>query len=111
MAKTKITWQQYLARTAGQRPSKTDAAFRFAQPMPATKSRWVGQDRLLFGDRIINGKYTGRSLSSLSPTIIQQLLSQTTGKLDREALTRHLESFELGPEPGAPVDPKPLHKD
>jgi hypothetical protein len=110
MATKKITWEKYLSKTSSQRPPKTDAAFRHARPTPATKLRWAGQDRLLFGDTIINGKYTGRKLSSLSLTTLQQLLSQATGKQDRDILTRHLEQISLGPEPGAPVDPKTLHK-
>lgn len=91
MAKTTPTWEQYLIRT------RTTAT-------PAKLSRWRGQDRLLFGDRIINGGLTGSALSNLTLPQLQQLLSQATAKADRETLKKHINLITTGPQPGAPAD-------
>lgn len=106
--RTKPTWQEYLRRTAVTRAPGTDAAFGNRPLTTATQLRWAGRHRLLFEDRIITGKYTGRKLDSLTPDQLHTLLTKATHQADHDAIAKHI-ATTMGPQPGAPVDPETLH--
>lgn len=86
----KHTWQEYIRKTN--------------YTMPASGTRWSGQDQWIFQNRLIRGPYTGSLLTQCPFEYLEKLRrTPNLGKLDKQSLDNHF-SIINGSQPGPPVD-------